>query len=288
MIYNHFGPDGAYAAAFGKFFTDKHSSPWGQGINLDDEHCDGARGFFIDNAVHWLREYRIDGLRLDATHALQDDSQTHFLAELATAVHALPGWRRYLIAEDCRNLDTLLRPQQSGGYGLDAVWADDFHHQIRNITAGDTDGYFEDFIETGAADIAATLRQGWFYTGQKSAHDGEPRGTDPAGIPLDRFVHCIQNHDQVGNRARGDRLHHQIPLEMYRAVSALLLFVPELPLLFMGQEWAAGSPFQFFTDHSAELGKAVSEGRKREFQNLAISRARCRTRRTRRRSSGAS
>ena len=269
VIYNHFGPDGAYAAAFGRFFTDKHSSPWGQGINLDDRHSAGARGFFIDNALYWLREYHIDGLRLDATHALQDDSQTHFLAELATVVRALPGRRRYLIAEDCRNLDILVRPQHSGGYGLDAIWADDFHHQIRNLTAGDTDGYFEDYIGTTAEELAATLRQGWFYTGQNSPHDGQPRGSDPVDLPHDCFVHCIQNHDQVGNRAKGERLHHQIPLDLYRAVSALLLFSPKVPLLFMGQEWAASSPFQFFTDHSEELGKAVSEGRKREFKKFA-------------------
>lgn len=269
VIYNHFGPDGAYAAAFGRFFTDKHSSPWGQGINLDDEHAAGARGFFIDNALYWMREFHIDGLRLDATHALQDDSQTHFLAELASAVRALPGRRRYLIAEDCRNLDVLVRPQSAGGYGLDAIWADDFHHQIRNVTAGDTDGYFEDYIGTTAEDLAVTLRQGWYYAGQKSRHDGEPRGTDPAGLPYDRFVHCIQNHDQIGNRAKGERLHHQIPLDLYRAVSALLLFSPTMPLLFMGQEWAASSPFQFFTDHSEELGKAVSEGRKREFKKFS-------------------
>ncbi len=265
VIYNHFGPDGAYATVFGKFFTDKHSSPWGQGINLDDQHCEGARNFFIDNALHWLNEYHIDGLRLDATHALQDDSQPHFLAELAVAVQSLEGRKRYLIAEDDRNLDTLIRPRSSGGYGLDAVWADDFHHQIRNVTARDSDGYFLDFAQTSAADIATTLRQGWFYTGQKSLHRGEMRGTDPSGLSMDQFVLCIQNHDQVGNRAMGDRLHHQVSLSLYRAASALLLFAPELPLLFMGQEWAARTPFQFFTDHNEQLGTLVTEGRKREF-----------------------
>lgn len=269
VIYNHFGPDGAYAAAFGRFFTDKHSSPWGQGINLDDEHAAGARGFFIDNALYWMNEFHIDGLRLDATHALQDDSELHFLAELAATVHALPGRRRYLIAEDCRNLDLLVRPPALGGYGLDAIWADDFHHQVRNLTAGDTDGYFEDYLETTAQDLATTLRQGWYYSGQNSQHDGQPRGTDPQGLPHHCFVHCIQNHDQVGNRAKGERLHHQISPDLYRAVSALLLFSPTVPLLFMGQEWAASSPFQFFTDHCEELGKAVSEGRKREFGKFA-------------------
>lgn len=265
VIYNHFGPDGSYAAIFGKFFTHKHSSPWGDGINLDDDHSEGVRHFFIDNALHWLTEYHFDGLRLDATHALQDDSETHFLAELSEAVEALEGRKRYLIAEDERNLATLIRPRSAGGFSLDAVWADDFHHQIRNVTAGDADGYFADFAGTTAADLAKTLRQGWYYAGQRSVFQGKPRGTDPAGISREHFVFCIQNHDQVGNRAMGDRLHHGIPLHLYRAVSALLLFAPELPLLFMGQEWAARSPFQFFTDHNEELGRLVSEGRKKEF-----------------------
>lgn len=268
VIYNHFGPDGSYAAVFGKFFTDKHASPWGQGINLDDRYSAGARNFFIDNALHWLREYHLDGLRLDATHALQDDSQPHFLAELSAAVEGLDR-RRYLIAEDERNEARLVHPRAAGGMGLDAVWADDFHHQIRNLTAGDSDGYFADFAQTTAADLATTIRQGWFFTGQQSHHAGRPRGTDPAGLPLEHFVHCIQNHDQVGNRALGDRLHHEVSPSLYRAVSALLLFSPSLPLLFMGQEWAASSPYQFFTDHQEPLGTQVSEGRKREFQTFA-------------------
>lgn len=269
VIYNHFGPDGNYAAAFGKFFTEKHASPWGQGINLDDRHSEGVRNFFIDNALHWFGEYHFDGLRLDAAHALQDDSQTHFLAELSAAVECLGGRKRYLVAEDERNLATLVRPRCEGGYGLDAVWADDFHHQIRNATAGDMEGYYADFAHTTAEDIAATLRQGWFYIGQQSVHSGKPRGTDPAGISLERFVLCIQNHDQVGNRPTGARLHHETSLSLYRAASALLLFVPELPLLFMGQEWATSSPFQFFTDHNQQLGPLVTEGRKNEFRGFA-------------------
>jgi maltooligosyltrehalose trehalohydrolase len=269
VVYNHFGPDGSYAPVFGKFFTDKHRSPWGQGVNLDDLHSEGVRNFFIDNALHWLLEYHFDGLRLDATHALQDESDPHFLTQLGEAVGSLDGRKRYLIAEDERNLASLVRPRSAGGYGLDAVWADDFHHQIRNVTAGDSDGYFSDFAATTAADIAATLRQGWFYTGQLSPHHGRPRGTKPAGIPLERFVICIQNHDQVGNRPTGSRLHHEIPHSLYRAVSALLLFGPELPLLFMGQEWATESPFQFFTDHNEELGRLVTAGRKREFRGFA-------------------
>lgn len=269
VIYNHFGPDGAYAASFAPFYTEKHHTPWGAGINLDDEHSRGARDFFIDNALHWLGEYHFDGLRLDAVHALKDDSTPHFLAELSAAVDTLPGPERYLIAEDNRNLRTLLLPRSEGGYEMDGVWSDDFHHQIRNMIAGDADGYYADFSDTTAADIAKTVAQGWFYSGQVGRESGEVRGSDPSGLPLERFVFCIQNHDQVGNRAHGDRLHHHVPTTAYRAASTLLLVVPQLPLLFMGQEWATSSPFQFFTDHHAELGVLVSEGRKNEFEGIA-------------------
>ncbi len=269
VIYNHLGPDGAYVAAFAPMFTQKHETPWGQAVNLDDTHSAGVRHFFIDNALMWLREYHFDGLRLDATFALRDDSPTHFLAALSDAVDGLPqtsgGPRRLLIAEDNRNERRLLVPRQSGGYGLDGVWADDLHHQMRNFTAGDKTGYFKDFAGTTAEDLAQTLRQGWFYTGAYAEHFGEPRGTSTEGLSKDKFVVCIQNHDQVGNRPQGTRLSDDVAPEVYRAASALLLFAPELPLLFMGQEWATLTPFQFFTDHNEELGRLVTEGRKEEF-----------------------
>ena len=269
VIYNHLGPDGAYVAAYAPMFTDRHHTPWGQAINLDDTNSEGVRRFFIENALHWLREYHADGLRLDATHALIDDSDPHFLADLSDAVRALKeGPPRRLIAEDHRNLNTLIYPRQEGGYGLDGVWVDDFHHQIRNMTAGDTAGYYADFAGTTTEDLAKTLRQGWFYTGQLSRALEEPRGTDPSGIRQDQCVVCIQNHDQVGNRPAGNRLTNDAPLPSYRAASALLLFIPHLPLLFMGQEWGASTPFQFFTDHEPELGKQVTQGRKREFEDF--------------------
>ncbi|MGV3483538.1 MAG: malto-oligosyltrehalose trehalohydrolase [Planctomycetaceae bacterium] len=268
VIYNHFGPDGSYAAVFGHFFSDKHSSPWGKGINLDDRDSEGVRSFFIDNALHWLREYHFDGLRLDATHALQDDSQVHFLAELSSAVEVSLDRKRYLIAEDERNLAKLARPRSLQGYGLDAIWADDFHHQIRNLTAGDVEAYFADFANSTAKQIAATLRQGWYYTGQPAISLGGPRGTATDGLQPSQFVICIQNHDQVGNRPLGDRLHHCISPATYRAVSSLLLFAPQLPLLFMGQEWSTSTPFQFFTDHHEELGRLVTAGRRNEFNRF--------------------
>jgi maltooligosyltrehalose trehalohydrolase len=173
-----------------------------------------------------------------------------------------------LIAEDDRNVAGMVLPEAAGGLGLDAVWADDFHHQIRRLLAGDADGYFADFSGS-VADLATTLRQGWFFTGQPSRYRGAPRGTDPRGIPPRRFVICLQNHDQVGNRPMGDRLTDAIDLAAYRAASALLVCAPQTPLLFMGQEWAARTPFRYFTDHEPELGIAVTEGRRREFRGFA-------------------
>lgn len=265
VVYNHLGPDGAYLPAFSEhFFTDRHRTPWGRAVNLDGAGSDGVRRFLIANALHWLREYRFDGLRLDATHALVDESEPHFLTELSAAVADLPGPRRYLVAEDHRNLRTLLEPRDQGGHGLDAVWADDFHHQIRRYTAGDSESYYRDFTG-GTAEIGRTLERGWFFSGQVSEHEGGPRGSDPSGLPKESFVFCIQNHDQVGNRAQGNRLSDDVSLEAYHAATAILLFAPESPLLFMGQEWAASSPFQYFTDHHEELGRLVSEGRRKEF-----------------------
>jgi maltooligosyltrehalose trehalohydrolase len=270
VVYNHFGPDGAYANAFAPFLTDKYETPWGPAMNLDDEGADGVRRFFLDNALHWLREYHVDGLRLDATHALHDESSPHFLAELSDAVDEhVDGPERHLIAEDHRNQNRLVRPRDEDGYGLDGVWSDDLHHQLRVLTAGDREGYYRDYQDTTAADIATTLRDGWFYRGEHSEHLGEPRGTDPAPIERSQCVVFIQNHDQVGNRPTGNRLTDDVSLPVYRALSVLLCVAEELPLLFMGQEWAASTPFQFFTDHNDEIGPSVTEGRKEEFADFS-------------------
>jgi maltooligosyltrehalose trehalohydrolase len=266
VVYNHFGPDGAYSAVFSPFYrSPRHHSPWGAAINLDGDHSEAVRTFFIENALYWLHEYHVDGLRLDATHWLQDESKRHFVAELADGIRESAKNRTVLlVSEDDRNLATIVRRPHEDGWGLDAVWADDFHHHVRRRSAGDRDGYYQDY--SGAiADLAATLRQGWFYTGQYSEYAGAPRGTSPAGVPLERMIICLQNHDQIGNRPFGRRLHHQIEPALFRALSALLLFAPETPLLFMGQEWAASTPFLFFTDHHPELGRLVTEGRRREF-----------------------
>ncbi|MEO8125919.1 MAG: malto-oligosyltrehalose trehalohydrolase [Bryobacteraceae bacterium] len=272
VVYNHLGPDGAYQGTFSPYYYSKTATTaWGAAINFDGPQCEPVRDYFIENALHWIHEYHLDGLRLDATHAIVDTSGRQFVASLNGAVKAsLKDAERQacIIAEDERNLAEMLLPESEGGWALDGVWADDFHHQMRRLLAGDSESYFEDFEGT-AAGVAATARNGWFYTGQHAPHFGGPRGMQTTGIALSRFVVCLQNHDQIGNRAFGERLHHQIDLAAWRAASALLLLLPETPLLFMGQEWAATTPFLFFTDHGPALGPLVTEGRRKEFSRFS-------------------
>lgn len=268
VIYNHLGPDGAYVAAFAPMFTDRHTTPWGPAINLDDTHSEGVRHFLLDNARYWFEEYHIDGFRLDAIQTIYDDSEPHFLAELASLACAVEGHERLLIAEDDRNLNKVILPQSAGGYGLDGMWTEDFNHTVRTVTAGTEGGMFEPYQELYAPELAYIINNGWYYDGKKTP-DGQPLGTSADAIELQQCVVYIQNHDQVGNRPYGERLNHDIPLHLYRAVSALHLFLPHTPLLFMGQEWAASSPFQFFTDHHEELGRKVTAGRRREQKHVA-------------------
>jgi maltooligosyltrehalose trehalohydrolase len=265
VVYNHLGPDGAYLTAFSPhYFSSRHDSPWGDGVNLDGPGSRQVRDFFIENALHWVHEYHVDGFRLDATHALEDEGSEHFLAELSRRLECESQRPVVLIAEDERNLDRLVRDRSGAGFGLSSCWSDDFHHHLRRLLTGERESYYASFSGT-TEDLAETIRRGWFFAGQVSAHTGKPRGTDPSGIPLHRFVVCLQNHDQVGNRPTGDRLPDAIGLAEYRAASALLLLVPETPLIFMGQEWAATTPFLYFTDHHDQLGRAVTEGRRAGF-----------------------
>ena len=265
VVYNHLGPEGAYLARFaGTYLTDRHHTPWGGAVNLDDEGSSYVRRFILDNAIHWALEYHVDGLRLDATHALIDASARHIVQEIAETVRSAAGRHIVVHAEDHRNHAPMIEDLRDRGWGLDGVWADDFHHVIRRMTAGDTHSYYADFEGT-AGELAAIVNQGWLYTGQHSAHMKETRGTDASRVPMYRFVVCTQNHDQVGNRAHGDRLHHRIVPEAWRAASVVLLTAPMLPLLFMGQEWAASSPFLYFTDLEPGLGARVTDGRRREF-----------------------
>ena len=269
LVLNHLGPDGAYVVAFAPAMLAKdRPTGWGAGMNLDGPHSAGVREFLIRNAIHWVSEYHLDGLRLDATPALRDASPRHFLAELGARVRAAAAERPVVVvAEDVRNLATLVRPEPAGGFGLDATWSFDFHHQLHRMLTGDTGGYFVDF-EDSAANLATIVGRGWLHAGQPSRFWGGPRGTDPSGIPPPRFVFYLQNHDEVGNRSSGERLHHRIDPAAWRAALTLLLTAPQTPLLFMGQEWAAGTPFRFFTHHHAALGDRIAAGRRRELARL--------------------
>ena len=262
VVYNHLGPDGNYLGAYHPaYFHPSLKTPWGSGFDFNQEP---VRRFFSENSAYWLRDFHIDGLRLDATHAISDDSPTHILAEIAGNVHRSGG---FVIAEDERNEPGLLRHAEQGGFGLDAVWADDFHHSLRVMLTEDRQGYLGNY-QGSSAELAETISHGWYYRGQASTITGKPRGADPEGLKAHQFVYCISNHDQVGNRAFGERLGTLITPSAYRAASALLCLVPRTPLLFMGQEWNASTPFQFFTDHSTELGKLVTAGRREEFRDF--------------------
>lgn len=271
VVYNHLGPDGNYLRAYSDdYFSTRHATPWGEAINYDGPNCRRVRELVIENARYWLREYHLDGLRLDATHAIFDDSPTPLLAEIVDAAHTEVGASRkiYLFAEDGRNDVRLIRPREAGGIGLDGVWADDFHHAVHVLVTGEREGYYADY--DGSADaVARTITGGFLYQGQHSVFRDAPRGTTVTDEPASAFVFCLQNHDQVGNRAFGERLHHLVDVETYAVASALLVLAPELPLLFMGQEFATGSPFLYFTDHHDALGRLVTEGRRREFARFS-------------------
>ncbi len=268
VVYNHLGPSGNYLAAYSTdYFNPSRTTPWGPALHLDGPNSAPVRAFLVGNAAYWFDEYRIDGLRLDATHAIPDESRPHLLEEITAAVHARGG---FVIAEDERNSSELLRTAEGKGYDLDAAWSDDFHHQVRVALTGKRRGYFSSYGGT-AAEVADVLAHGWTYRGQPfSFWQNKPRGGPCDHLPAKAFVLCIENHDQVGNRAKGERLEHLISPEQFRAATMLLCLSPYAPMLFMGQEWAASSPFQFFTDHEGELGRQVSAGRKREFAQSGL------------------
>jgi maltooligosyltrehalose trehalohydrolase len=259
-VYNHFGPDGNYLYAYSpSYFTHDHTTPWGDAIDYAQPY---ARQLVLDAAWQWLTTYRFDGLRLDATHHIVDDSPVHVLKELVTRLEDA-GLEKVLVAEDDRNAPALVTET-----GLDGLWADDFHHGVRVLLTGEQDGYYAAY-RPSVEDLAATIRQGWLYTGQAWPLDGHARGASADALGASSFVYAIQNHDQIGNRAAGDRLTDVVGTEAYLAASALMLFLPMTPLLFQGQEWAASTPFAFFSDHAGDLGRAVSEGRAREFAHFS-------------------
>ncbi|HWA86604.1 MAG TPA: malto-oligosyltrehalose trehalohydrolase [Opitutus sp.] len=264
VVYNHLGPDGNHLARFaGDYFRAERSTAWGQALNFSSG---AVRDFFVENAIHWIDDFRIDGLRIDATHAIEDDSPRHILAEIAAAAHARGA---FVIAEDERNLCELMRREDGSGWQLDAAWADDFHHQVRVALTGTRERFFGSFSGS-AHDLAHTLEHGWFYMGQPfSFWQNRPRGEPCRHLPAASFVYCIENHDQTGNREHGERLEHLVSPAAFRAASMLLGLAPHPPLIFMGQEWAAGTPFLFFTNFGGELGATISRGRRREFGHAA-------------------
>jgi len=263
VVYNHFGPDGNFLRQFSPdYFENRHHTPWGEAINFSGSEA--TRQYFRENIVYWMEEFHVDGFRLDATHAIFDDSPRHLLMELGELVQARGG---YIIAEDERNDARLIAAPAEGGFGLDAVWADDFHHSIE-VALIDASIYSADYAGE-LHELVSALQNGWVHPAPW-APGGPRRNTACAHFPPQRFVFCISNHDQAGNRAFGERLNHLVSPPTYRAASALLCLSPYTPLLFMGQEWGASTPFLYFTDHHRELGRLVEQGRRREMRRFPI------------------
>ncbi len=269
VVYNHFGPEGNYLHAYaGDFFTERHHTAWGAALNFDGERSRWVRAFFVHNALYWLEEYHFDGLRLDAVHAILDDSDRHILREIAAAVHERFGAERrvHLILENDENQASLLAPAPGSGDGSDGQWADDLHHCLHVLTTGETDGYYADFARDTRRLLGRALAEGFAYQGDPSSYrNGRPRGERSAGLRSTAFIAFLQNHDQVGNRALGERLGKLAAPEPLRAAVAILLLAPQVPLLFMGEEWNSSQPFLFFCDFEPELAAKVREGRGREF-----------------------
>ena len=270
VVYNHVGPEGNYLPLYGPYFTEKYKTPWGPALNYDDAHSDDVRRYVVDNALYWITEYHVDGLRLDAIHGIFDFSPKHLLQEIAEAVHKQAdrlGRRVVVIGESDLNDPRVVRAVEEYGYGLDAQWSDDFHHAVHAALTGETIGYYSDFGDTEW--IAASLREPFAYDGRRSLHRKRKHGGSSAGLPRERFVVAIQNHDQVGNRAAGDRLSTTLTAEQFRLATALLLLSPYVPLLFMGQEYGETNPFPYFVSHGDEqLVQAVREGRRKEFESF--------------------
>ena len=271
VVYNHLGPEGNHLDDFGPYFTDRTATPWGPALNADGPGADGVRRFVVDNAVRWVEEFHIDGLRLDAVHAILDQSARHLLEELADAVHAAgrrAGRSVHVVAESDLCDARLLRPPAVGGYGLDGQWADDFHHAVHVALTGEHEGYYADY--RGLTDLPRMLRDRYVYAGRYSPSRQHTVGRRAPDVAYDRFIVCIQNHDQVGNRAQGERLGQLVDHEARKLAAAALLTSPFVPLLFMGEEHADPSPFLFFTSHAdPDLAAAVTEGRRREFAGFS-------------------
>ncbi|HUO83976.1 MAG TPA: malto-oligosyltrehalose trehalohydrolase [Thermoanaerobaculia bacterium] len=271
VVYNHLGPEGSYPAAFGPYFTDRYRTPWGDAINFDGPHSDGVRDYFVANALHWIGDVHFDALRLDAVHAIPDQSARPFLQQLAEEVHRTGkelGRAVYLIAESDLNDPRLLRDAGAGGFGLDAQWSDDFHHALHALLTGESSGYYQDFGRL--EDLATAWRESFVYSGRYSGHRRRNHGATVADLPPERFVVSSQNHDQIGNRMSGERLSVLVPFEALQLSAGLVLLSPYLPLLFMGEEYGETAPFLYFISHTdQDLVDAVRRGRREEFLAFA-------------------
>ncbi|NLX07982.1 MAG: malto-oligosyltrehalose trehalohydrolase [Phycisphaerae bacterium] len=273
VVYNHLGPEGNRLSRFGPYFTDRHKTVWGDTANLENPGSDHVRRFFIDNALMWIRDYHLDGLRVDAVHAFADNSARPFLEQLADQVHALAGpLNRHvlIIAESDLNDPRVVQCPDTGGCGFDAQWADDLHHALHALVTGERTGYYADFGRL--ADLAKALQNPFVYDGRYSAHRGRTHGRPPGSLSGHRFVVCLQNHDQIGNRDQGRRISHLADLGRVKAAAALILTSPYVPLIFQGEEWAATTPFAYFCDfQDPDLARDVRHGRKDEFASFGWS-----------------
>ncbi len=268
VVYNHFGPEGNYLNVYApQFFTGRHTTPWGAAVNFDGEGSRQVREYVIHNALYWIEEYHIDGLRLDAVHAIYDDSGEHVLAELARRVQDGPGRDRHvhLVLENDANNASYLRGEPS----YTAQWDDDVHHAFHATVTGEGAGYYADYADAPVQKLGRCLAEGFAYQGEPSLHrEGEKRGEPSADLPPTSFVSFIQNHDQVGNRAFGDRISTLAPFEAVRAAAAIYLLAPQVPMLFMGEEWGSEQPFPFFCDFEEDLAPLVTQGRREEFASF--------------------
>ena len=271
VVYNHLGPEGNYLADFGPYFTDRYRTAWGDAMNYDGPDSDEVRHFIVGNALYWVTEYHIDALRLDAIHGIYDFSATHILQELTEAVHgqaARLGRQVFVIAESALNDVRVITPPEQGGYGLDGQWNDDFHHALRTTLTEEREGYYQDF--EGLGHLATAMQDGYVYSGQYSRYRRSRHGNASKERPPSQFVVFSQNHDQVGNRAFGDRLSIRIPFEALKVAAAAVLLSPNIPLLFMGEEYGETAPFLYFIDHGdPALVEAVRRGRRAEFASFA-------------------
>lgn len=270
VVYNHLGPEGNYLRDFGPYFTDKYKTPWGDAINFDSAYSREVRNFFIDNAIYWFHHYHVDALRIDAVHAIFDKGGKHFLSELSERVEAFSqktGGKYYLIAESDLNDSRVVISRESGGYGIDGVWCDDFHHSLHTLLTGENLGYYLDFGKIGH--LMKSLKEGFVYSGEYSQFRKKKHGNSSKDIPAKQMVVFSQNHDQIGNRMLGERLNALVSFEALKLAAGAVILSPYIPLLFMGEEYGEDAPFLYFTSHSdPNLIEAVRQGRKREFSGF--------------------